>query len=353
MDTLATMPQQMLEDGQTSLADGMIGMRRMVERQKHLMKNLNEEIAEYKANETQLRGSITFLTEENLLLKKGREQIEEDMKNEQDELNKKISKLDQDCRWEKATVVKLEKKLETTEIWFRDTVKHMEGEIATLKVKLRAAELQVKEAQTERNTTKEELTRVQDRTRKLLNSLDLNNDVFKTALSVDHARNISYARRRNLKHNTISMSSNTLTATDQPLLYSRKTNGSTSVALPSDNTEVSNATTTSMELSNKPETEIEATEAGNNKIEDFINESKTMEKNLITDSTPKQNPKSQLQCVTCGKHYDEISNFEGACLSHQPGACLLNEGTSLEVWSCCKSAETFKGCVKFRHISKD
>ena len=31
-DTLATMPQQMLEDGQTSLADGMIGMRRMVER---------------------------------------------------------------------------------------------------------------------------------------------------------------------------------------------------------------------------------------------------------------------------------------------------------------------------------
>ena len=352
MDTLATMPQQMLEDGQTSLADGMIGMRRMVERQKHLLKNLNEEISEYKANETQLRASITFLTEENLLLKKGREQIEEDMKKEQDELNKKISKLDQDCKWEKATVVKLQKKLETTEIWFKDTVKHMEGEIATLKEKLRAAELQVKEAQTERNIAKEELTKVQDRTRKLLNSLDLNNDVFKTALSVDHARNISYARRRNPKHNTISMSSNTLTATDQPLLYSRKTNGSTTVAVPSDNTEVSNAPTTSIELSSKHKTEVEVIEDGNIETEHFTDESKAMEKNL-TDSTPYQNPKSQLQCVTCGKHYDEISNFEGACLSHQPGACLLNEGTSLEVWSCCKSAETFKGCVKSRHISKD
>ena len=168
----------------------------MVERQKHLLKNLNEEIAEYKANETQLRASITFLTEDNLLLKKGREQIEVDMKKEQDELNKKISKLDQDCRWEKATVVKLEKKLETTETWFKDTVKHMEGEIATLKEKLRTAELQVKAAQTERNIAKEELIKVQDRTRKLLNSLDLNNDVSQTTLSVDHARNISYVRRR-------------------------------------------------------------------------------------------------------------------------------------------------------------
>ena len=140
-DTLATMPQQMLEDGQTNLADGMIGMRRMVERQKHLLKNLNEEVAEYKANETQLRASITFLTEDNLLLKKAREQVEEDMKKEQDELNKKISTLDQDCRWEKATVVKLEKKLETTETWFKDTVKTHGGRNSNVKRKAKSGRI--------------------------------------------------------------------------------------------------------------------------------------------------------------------------------------------------------------------
>ena len=153
-------------------------------------------------------------------------------------------------------------------------------------------------------------------------------------------------------HNAISMSSNTLTATDQPLLYSRKTNGSAVVTLPSNNTEVYTDVITSTEPSNELKTEAEVIEEGNIETEDLSDGSKVTQKNL-PGSIPNQNQMSQLQCVTCGKYYDEISNFEGACLSHQPGACLLNEGTSLEVWSCCKSAETFKGCVKSRHISKE
>ena len=352
-DTLATMPQQMLEDGPNSLADGMVCMKRSIERQKHLMQKLNEEIAEYKANETQLRTSVTFLTEDNMLLKKAREEMEENKKKEQDELNTKIAQLDQNWRWEKATVVKLEKKLETTEKWFRDSVKQMETEIGNLKEKLRLAELQAKEAQTERNVAKEELTQVQDRTRKLLSSLDLNNDISKAAFSVDHARNISYARRRRPTLNTISASPNTLTTTDQPLLYTRKPNGTASLVPQSNNSDSACASTSSK----KPKINFETIDETNIEIEDVTTNSKITEQDLKTattlNSSLNRGATLQPQCSTCGRFYDEISNFDGACLQHQPGATLLNEGTSLQVWSCCKSAETFKGCIKSRHIPKE
>ena len=355
-DTLATVPQQMLGDGLSSLADGMVGMKRMVERQKHLMEKLNEEVAEYKDNETHLRASITFLTEETMLLKKAREEMEVNKKKEQDDLKRKIAQLDQDWRWEKATVVKLEKKLNTTDTWFRDTVKHMETEIATLKEKLRVAEMQAKAAQTERNAAKQELADVQDRTRKLLSRLDLNNDVSKAALSVDHARNISYVRRRKPALNTISASPNMLTATDQPLLYTRKSNGTASAVLVSNDSDTTspNAASTS---SKKPKIDFEAIDETNIEIEDVPVDSKTTQEDLKTVTTHNASlnhgVKSQPQCSTCGKFYDEISNFDGACMQHEPGATLLNEGTSLQVWSCCKSAEKFKGCVKSRHIPKE
>ena len=59
---------------------------------------------------------------------------------------------------------------------------------------------------------------------------------------------------------------------------------------------------------------------------------------------------TESQCSVCGKHYHEISNFDGACVYHPEDAMKVNEGTEIEVWSCCMSKDTYKGCLKSRHI---
>ncbi len=355
---MATLPQDKLDDGPGALLEGMAEMRTTIDKQKYRIKFLQEEVKKLKEKETEMETTITLLSQENVGLKQGSKAQDARMREQRDENWHKIRKLDMESKAGKTKVGNLEKKLATTEQMYKDTIAKREDEIATLKEKLHAAETQAKQAQNERNKVKEELNDVQNRTRKLLNTLDLSNDIKNSSMSIEHARNISYVRRR--RSTAIAPQINTLTSNDQPLLYKREESGTGLLpirdsfpppGIPPPVVDSGSTTASSSSLSNsiatkKPKTDFAAITEDDIRLEDVSTESvaDSRDPGVSKETVPK------LKCVTCGKFYEEVTNFEGACLHHKEGAVLLNEGTELEVWSCCKSAQTFKGCVKSHHV---
>ncbi len=338
-DTLATMPQNSSDNDPSSLFENMISMQRTTDGQSRLIEQLNREVSELKGAEAQLQATVAFLTDENNELKKVRDNLQKKIASEKHDLAKKTTKLWEDLRLERTTASKLEQKVSTAEQSFSDTIKNLENEISTLKEKLRLAEMQAKNAVNERNASKQELTAVQDRTRKLLNSLDLSNDLTKTAFSVEHARNISYARRRRPTVTALAPATNVLTTESQ--LFKPHANGVLSLTPSPRNTDSLSIAGTSSTSSKKLLIETVDYESDDDQqIQDH------------SSATFNVDGKIQFTCATCGKRYDEISNFDGACVHHETGAQLLNQGTSLQVWSCCKSALTYKGCLKSRHLPK-
>ncbi len=279
-----------------------------------------------------------------MVLKREHAEMDEARREAQHELAECTTKLDRQLSSERERTLSLENRLFQTENCYKDTVKNLESEISMQKEKLKLAEAQAADAQTERNAAKQELTEVHDRTRRLLNSLDLNNDLTKTAMSVEHARNISYARRRRPSAHPLSASFNSLAANGQPLLY-RRTPSGLSLLTSSNNADSRRNSTTSLLSSHKLKNGFNDIQEQPTGKDDNLNAALK----VTAENSDRQ---TTLTCTTCGKTYDESSNYDGVCLRHQTGAKLLNEVTSLQVWSCCKSAQTFRGCIKSRHTPR-
>ena len=149
---------------------------------------------------------------------------------------------------------------------------------------------QLHAANAERDAAHQELVEIRDKTRKLLFKLNLSHDthdIESTPLALEHARDMVYQRR----------------SRPQPL-------GSPSPRLTANTPRVVHSPL------------------------------------LITSA---QTHTQQRKCLTCGKYFSDASNYEGACVYHLPGARKLYPGTKLEVWSCCKSRDTFRGCQLSKH----
>lgn len=235
-------------------------------------------------------------------------QTEENMKDSHYKLQNKTFQLQTKVDQQKETIQMLQNKLEESERSKALTKIALEQDAKDLRDKLHSVITSLTDTEKERDSMKTELEDVQDKTRKLLTTLNIrgkhSNNI---GLAVDHVRNLSYAKGR--RGSLIPTESN---------LSSRR--GSTPYA-------------NSDPLPSSPDSlATDKSTAG-----------------LIIQKLQKVDRSS---CTRCGKQYDENSNFEGACLRHEQGATLINEGTSLVVWSCCKSVNTMKGCIKSKHSSE-
>ena len=227
------------------------------------------------------------------------------------------SRLEKQAERTTTQIVMLEKQIETlkkqladtrdklsfTEVKLKDTTIRLQEEIRLLKEQLARITAELKQTASDRDKSRHELQEISDRTRKLLTTLGMSNDIDSLGLSLDHARNLSYVTRK------------------QNMGAQRRMSG----MLP----------------------EVNTSESGTDEVT----------KKLRTDtSTPRtQRANSILHeervCLVCHRAFSESENFSGACVHHAAGANRLYVGTELEVWSCCKSRDTLKGCVMDKHVS--
>ena len=189
----------------------------------------------------------------------------------------------------------------------------------------------------ERDTAREEVTDIQDKTRKLLFKLNLSNEIEDVGLSLEHARNIVYNRRG--RRGSVQQATN----------------------LPPPGSETPGSSTPNGSVTSSPRRHSNvASLASNTSRSDRLKKRASINGPLIhhTSSDGAHSNKvtstgglgeAVTRCGVCGKVYAEASNFEGACVNHLSGASKLYEGTKLEVWSCCKSRDTIKGCQLTRH----
>ncbi len=189
----------------------------------------------------------------------------------------------------------------------------------------------------ERDTARKELREQGEKTRKLLFTLGLANDADKASLSLDHARNISYSRRRR---------SSVQGKIPLPL-------GGTNNKREPPNVNLANVTETGRDFTAHVNAESDR-KPSVTQPECFYSESveSARDSDLAASMNGPPTTKNDSRCVVCGKLFSTTSNFDGACVFHGDGAIKLYVGTELEVWSCCRSTDTLKGCLKGRHKSE-
>ncbi|CAD5121372.1 DgyrCDS9894 [Dimorphilus gyrociliatus] len=287
-----------LEEGVNSLQIRLTDANKELNKVKAELHQSHKEKDKFKAEAKQFEEDLK--STKRLLM-----QTEDTMKDSHYKLQNRTFQLQTKVDHQKETINILQNKLEESERTKALTKTALEQDARDLRDKLNAVISSLTDTERERDSMKTELEDVQDKTRKLLTTLNIRGKhTSNISLAVDHARNLSYAKGR--RGSLIPMDSNQ---------SSRR--GSTPCA-------------NSDPLPSTPDSlATDKSAAG-----------------LIIQKLQKVDRSS---CARCGKQYDENSNFEGACLKHEEGATLINEGTSLAVWSCCKSVTTMKGCIKGKH----
>ena len=317
------------------------------------IKRLNDDIKALKKSTKELRERITMFTEENISLKSELTSTQANYATLLSDSTETIASLTEQLKEERAKSNKLQLALRTSSTKSSKQMESMEEELKAAKMSISKMKKEVGVANRERDAAKEELKEINDRTRKLLISLDLLNNCDSTSLSVDHARNIGYARRRRgpnapplpaPSEESLALAAD-LTERIMPDRVLSERGGKGSRELPC------------LPVTTSPKADSSSNNVvtlPNSKISSSDSSSGTGEKvggsvNYSRSGTPSEQMGTSMKCRTCGKSYVEASNYEGACLYHQTGATLLNGGTGMEVWSCCKSVDTLKGCLKGRH----
>ena len=376
-DTMAHLPQSV--ENPLGLIESMNSMRRQLDRQHHVIIELKHDLHIARSTEEQLKDSITLLTEENIKAKKETTDLNEKFSTNVEILESNIKELALSLKDEKEKSQRLETKQESTEKWYKESLMSLQQDIDATANSFKKCKAELELAIKERDEAKRELTAVENKTRKLLSSLDLNNNVSKTSDALDHARNIAYARRRT---NTLNSSIQCVTACsdNQPALSSQDRRGSITMSIDFSpcNTPMtassSSHSVNSIPLPLKKQrsgsiTEVKKLDLApikgklpNSGIlkNDFVintNENIQSKTSMIEEvqenfNENQGNYSDTLQCTVCGKAFQCVSNFEGACLRHADDAQLLNQGTEYEIWSCCKSTDSMKGCIKSRHTPK-
>ena len=372
----------------------------------------------------------------------------------------------------------LQKQVDCLQGMFGDNIRCLEHDLAKATRELKEKRVGYDEAIRERNNTRKEMFEVKERIRKLLFSLGLNNDIGKTGQSLEHARNITYAMRRNANNAATTAQQKPGSLSDlKPAEMETLTDLFQTVVLPQRSGVVSSRSsttgnndkldklsvrsqlqtagstdksprssseiripsstppcTTSSEQVNspptqnsRPETETLNVEQSTSPEELPLHTDRCRPKSVVTDkrrerrsssaglvdrrpvvtavveqdksrpssdggthpesalrtttigqpgtdllslatkssesgigsltstNTSTQSPQTgsarNVRCSVCDKSFIKESNYEGACIHHVSGATKLYEGTGLEVWSCCKTSETLKGCQRSKHIA--
>ena len=308
-DTLAVLHFETQPDNP---GQGMYMVKDRLERQAKEIQVQREQNKRFKEVIAGLKNDINMLTTEALSLKTMNNNINERLEAFTKQATQKITTLEKEIESLKGQLADKKDKLLFTQAKLNDNTNRLQVEIKTLKATLAQTTSELNTTTKDRDATRKELTEVTDRTRKLMTKLGMSNDIEKLGLSLDHARNLSYVTSRhggtNLGHQRINM--NVLPEAIVP-----------------DN---------------------ETTLVKKQRVESTLGIPQSARNN-----TPRSNPHhvafEEHVCLVCHKIYDEAKNFNTSCLYHEQNAVKLYMGTELEVWSCCRSRDTLRGCKMSRH----
>lgn len=410
-----------LEANHETIESGMLELQERLTSQDTRISDLETENQHLKVTVDDTKGKLTLMTQDNIALRELNAALQDKLDHLQNTSTADVEGLRTALKEEKDKSTDIKKKADSIEAMYRGNIQMLQQEITTISDSMLKTARELDNTNKERDKARGELASVNERTRKLLFSLDLTKDIGNgdSSLSLDHARNMVYVRRRRgsfvplggtapqqqqqlngsvsdrsepevntgpvntapvntAPFNTAPVKTSPAKATktqsrrgsygtsrnqhggdgttprrgsmgkkqsyskqqqralpDSPksIAASTETNGSTS----SGSTGHSKGGATARGLQNTDRSLVEQT---------VHEESEDLASKPINDQQ-----QQSLKCNVCSKQFQEVSNFEGACVFHIDGATKLNVGTELEVWSCCKSGDTYKGCQKGRHTS--
>ncbi len=386
-ETLASITQ---DDLYESAEEGLLAMKTRLIRLEEMTTELAGRKAHLEQVEVRLEEQVVILTDENAFLREELEEIQVEYNVTKKELAHEVDTLMMSVNEGKHNLALTKEKARVNESMYRKTVASLHSEVRLLLDQVQDLKRMLRESEAETHKIKAEMNEVEGRARKLLTSIGLGNDCESLSLMLDHARNLHYAKRKkggvssrmsssyeNLdpeqyRRSSIMRSENVdafpgLRSTAQSRKLNHSPIPSTIVSSPINGESYKERTASGDNLENVnvfPEISFEnstkfkkssmhllgtssptlATSSPNLRAVSPINGQPQRERRASIDYS------SKSTCAVCDKEYDDISNFEGACLHHAEGATKVNPGTTLEVWSCCMSRDTYRGCVKSRHI---
>ena len=328
MDWLAAME---MEADHEKIEHSLEELKKRMMDQKKLITDLEDEKKNLLKSIEEMKAKARILTEENIELKTWKHGEMVAHQTERQENAELVASLKEKLQTERDKNSRMERQLHRVESLNIESSRISDTEVTNLKKKLSEALKQLNSAVKERDSAREEVVDIHDKTRKLLFKLNLSNEIEDVGLSLEHARNIVYNRRGRCG----SSLQNTASDTTAPLIP----NGS----MASTPRRFSGKGPSPTGSPRPDRMQLARPSIGSPVITEVAEKNCSSSQNAPKD-------KQNMTCKVCGKGFQEATNFEGACISHPDGAVRLHEGTELEVWSCCKTRDTIKGCLLARHV---
>ena len=338
-----------LDGNHETIESGMMELQQRLTSQESQIDVLEEDNHHLKVTVEDLKSKLSIMTLDNIDLRGMNKAMEEKLEAQHISLSADVSGLQAALQEEQENMAKQKKKTEAAEAMYRKNIVMLESEISSISDQLLTTAKELDSKSKERDKARSELAAVNERTRKLLFKLDMTKDTRADAtLALDHARNIMYARRRTSRlapvvppvdhENSTDRSEENTEKGKQNFVgaQSRSSEGSSSMSTPR------RGSTSNRRSSNGSHNGL------------MIGNGKTFNHNEpLLEHSEEKSSEHTMTCLVCDKTFQEVSNFDGACIFHLSDAIKLNAGTELEVWSCCKSIDTYKGCQKARHVAAE
>ena len=318
------------------LETGLRDLRDIVIRQAHQLVALRKHGGELSAAVRDVRAKMTVLTDANIELKRTNEALQAAHEKDGECKAHEVKSL-RDLAEERATkIAHIEKKRLKAEHKYQREVRELKSQVSTLTAALIVEKSAVDLVRYDRDKASDELVRISEGTRKLLQKLDLGNDYdnIKVSAAVEHARNSVYNRPRRASKAPFRTSENH---------GENESADGARYSMPTVSGALTQLTIANSVTENNPKTIS---------TDDILGQVATINRQVIVTELDENATVKLSKCTVCRKIFALNSNFHGACLYHVNGAMKLNEGTAMEIWSCCKSIDTSKGCVKARHTAE-
>ena len=313
------------DKGNESLEGGMAELRQRMKGDRIMIRELRQEVKQLNSTIEQLRANISMLTTVGIKNKEARVEAEQRYVKLDKKSSEVIANLKQELKSARETMKNQQTTIHQLLASEKAAKQKYEEVIEELRAKLHVTTKQMELALKQRDKQKAELADVNDKTRKLLKVVDLDNKADNMALSIEHARNLTYVKRRK---GGAAVNGLVKDPPQPPITGASHEDTSLKIgmSLPTKGTA----------------TQGIQTNAHGSSFVSLSNDS-----GIHSNETPRL---PMEKCEKCNRMYIEQSNFEGACIFHPEGSTLVHEGTDLNVWSCCMSQDTIKGCLKARHV---
>ena len=179
-----------------SVEDAIADIKHRLEQQNKIITLLHTQLAEKIQTEQDLRARLSVLTDQNISLKTLYEDGQKENEKQRNKYEHEIKVLKQKLDETTSSLYSWRKRHLASENHHQTTVYSLKKELQSLNKELAQLRIKYDLIVKEYNKSKQELAQVNDKTRKLLVSLDLENQCDDAGVALDFARNIQYTRRK-------------------------------------------------------------------------------------------------------------------------------------------------------------